>query len=265
MANTRPFTDAHAIAWIDFGFAFRSSLDEELHGRVSSAFSDHLLGEDFAASDNHAEDDRDDGLLFSLERHSPDGDLLEALHVHGSFVHLMLFEYRGWEATRDEAMSRLAPIVLLLQDGGPEARQMLGVRDVFLSSEPDQYDIHDVFRANQYLPERVFATGRYWDQTLSFAEDASGAIDGKVFSRLAVEGRLVKAADGDEDGKFDHRTEIFHKQQAAGNDFDDPAVEWSVDLIRNRFDDMIGRNKRIMREMLSEDMAKRIGITEEDA
>ncbi|SOU04894.1 hypothetical protein LMG19146_03825 [Xanthomonas arboricola pv. fragariae] len=267
-ALTSPFTDAHAIVFADFGLSVRKSFTKRQLADLREAISGALPQTIFRPIPKES-CGGEDGLRFGFERLAPgDGsEVIEELHVHASHVHLMFHEYRGWATTRINALERLAPILKVFQKGSfGDARLILAYRDAFVNKQPERYSALDVFKPNKFLPMMVIEAGEFWHQQLTLVEEAGPKESWeRIFSRLTIEARVRSEEvedDGESEDRFVHWTEITHRQQLAGNSKAKPAVEWAVETVGSRLDAMHSKNKAVILELLSHEMAGRIGLME---
>lgn len=263
-SNTQPFTDAHAIVWMDVGISFSEQLGqpdlEALCGRVRSS----MLDEDFVESSDGC--DGDDGLVLNFERLDDDGEAVEVVHVHNTHVHYVTHEYRGWSVSRDVAISRLANCFdFMVERGDLNARLTLAFEDAFIAQDPKKYRASDVFSPNSYLPKTVLDGRTQWRMQLTLDEKNSQPKSrdwSKVFSRLTVNARVVDMASESVDEELRHLTTVLHRQQIVVHASVGARVAWSAESVRRRLDVMHSQNKSLMKELLSEDMKSLIGLSE---
>ena len=260
---TSPFTEAHAIVFADFGISVRTQFTRSQYDAIREAVEPLLTEEGFQLQPSRDEDDTLPTLVY--ERVIADSDeVAEAFHLHDSHVHLMIHEYRGWQVTRAIAMRRFAPILDLFGKKSfaiNEARLVLGYRDAFINPQPHCYSALDVFKQNTYLPSAVFEAGKFWQQELTVVEDAKPEDSwDRIIARTTVDARVLNLADVGVKKKSVHWTEITHRQQLAVKKNGKINIEWSTDLVATRLDALHARNKNIMIELLSHEMADRIGL-----
>lgn len=265
VADTRPYTEAHAVVWVDIAIIFERKLSSKQLRRLGAVFNKALPELGLVASDA---DGHGDGRRFVFSKKGEDGSVTETLHIHDNFVHVLQSEYRGWTVTRDAAIERLTPLIALLPDAElPAGCLGMAFRDAFLQDEPKKYDIVDVFKPNIYLPRFVFDAGRLWDIRLEWREsDVPKPWEGAV-SRLSVDaevrGASPKVADGKKSEQFLHVSEITHRQQVMVRKLKEkPQLSWSVDMVRDWLDYLHDRNKALINELLTDAMLERIGLKE---
>lgn len=262
MGNTRPFTDAHAIAWIDLAILFRAKLSAEQQAYVRANFERILVPEGFEAAR------ADDGGAGAFERKGIAGEVTEEVHIHEQFVHLIWNEYRGWTFTLDAALKRVGFLLEDLRDGRIEPAGMgLAVRDVFFNDDPDTYQILDVFGADsRFIPRIAYeCDDESWRQSVSYWDARK---DNPIYSSVSIQARVAYPDSDDEDKHSDtddegiHVTEIVHRQSIYGNKDAESAVEWSMNAVRERWSELHQRNKKLMFELLSDEMISTIGLRE---
>ncbi|WIX23711.1 hypothetical protein PUV44_12270 [Xanthomonas arboricola pv. corylina] len=153
--STRPYTDAHAIARLDFALLFKKDLDAETQQDLVSRLASHLdkFGlQRLAPNDSDDALDEDGDEVFAFARKDEDGDVVEEVHVHENYVHVIWSDYRGWLLSRDGAIERLGPAIDLIGSGTVEfAGVGLAYRDVFLTDEGALFDASKVFRKDSEL------------------------------------------------------------------------------------------------------------------
>ena len=259
-AGTRPYTDAHAIVWVDMGFSFSQGITEEALADVRPALSKLLLPEGFkkgrtgkAKSEN----------LASFERRSEDGEILEVVHLHRGHFHVVTHEYRGWDFTKARSLSRLFPVFHALQNAGIAINKwVLVFRDGFLNDDIGSYSPADVVRPNQYIPRAALSAGPFWNSSFVLNIDNESPVAERAwsnsFSRLVVDARIRE-----NDKKHQHVTFITHSQMMFRNFGIRKKVKWSEDHVDSVLDLMHDKNADLLREVLSLEMVDRIGLTEE--
>ena len=266
---TKPFTDVHAIVFADFGLSVREPFTAEQLTRLHEAMAPTLLAAGFER--DPADEEAEEGSVVYHRLTSGTGEIIEEFHIHANHVHLFVNEYRGWQVTKKIALDRLAPMWALVSDptfGLANARLVLGYKDAFSNADPRSNSSHDVFKPNPLLPQYVFDAGLFWRYQLTLMEIGTKELPWDNFARLEVEAQVQNMAEdeGDEAERvLVHSTDITHRQQLAGNSDGDPAVEWSAGTVERKFDHLHERNKQVMVELLSADMAERIGLTEGEA
>lgn len=253
MSNTRPFTEAHAIASVDLGILFPAELPTKSRESLAQAFSTQLLKEGFVPE----EADDDDLIGFQRKSSAEDSDVAEQVHVHDDFIHVVTYDYRGWSLTRDQLLARLEPALRLVRQGEISPQYVgLTFRDVFVNSEPATYAAADVFaRVNHFLPAFTFEVGDTWRHS-SWWDEAPKTAPTRNFLTIDARQRRSKR------GKGRHFTEITHGQRLSGNKSKDPAVTWETDRLRTRLDQAHQRNKAILMELLSGEMVEKVGLKE---
>lgn len=269
VSSTTPFTDVHAIVFADFGLSMREPLSARQHELLREAIEPSLLVAGFVAGEK-SEGAGDSPTIYRRTTSDTD-EVVEEFHIHANHIHLFMNEYRGWQVTKKIAMERLDPVWALARDPQfelAESRLSLGYRDAFSNHDPGTNSSHDVFKPNSLLPQYVFGAGLFWRHQLTLMEIGSKEDPWEqIFSRLAIEAHIRDLAeqaqeDVDADEQLVHWTDITHRQQLAGNSEADPEVEWSIETIEERLDLLHRRNKEVMIELLSCEMAERIGLTE---
>lgn len=258
MSASRPFTDAHAIARLDFALVFSEHLAEDLRNELQAGLRELLPEESFEAE----EDNEDGDSVYALVRKGEDGEITEAVHVHAHYVHVVWFDYRGWSFSRDEAIKRLQPALNMVRSGRLNLTASgLAYRDVFFNDDPSAYSADDVFRRDsRYLAPMAFDSGGTWRHWLTWMEATPGA-EFKSYSSLGIDARVLPA-DGEKDSDI-HVTDIAHRQQIVGNKNGDMSVEWSDENLARAWDAAHEVNHKVISGLLTTEMLKRIGLAED--
>lgn len=262
MGNTKPYTEAHAIAGVDIVVMFDRDFGAPIRKDLIKAFDRHLATQSF-------EKKRARSGAAVWRRSDSDGDRLEEVHLHEGFMHVVAFEYRGWANSRDQALSRLSPLLTKLQGEEIEGVSVgLAYIDVFLN-DSGPYDATDVFSRNSsLLAASIFDAGPVWKQVLHSRLNRELSL----FSNISIEAKYVSSDDAAESEEGDkapgskkqktHATEIAIKLSSNKSSKKPSAVQWSVSELKTKLDYMHGTNKELMLELLSDDMVHQIGLKE---
>jgi hypothetical protein len=260
VASTRPYTEAHAVAWVDIALFFEDKLSTEQRDDLRAAFETTLRHESFAI------DEVPDKGIVAFKRNGIAGEVVDELHIHETMIHISSNEYRGWTFTRDTAIKRLAPLLVRLADGRVKISGLgMAYQDIFLCDTPSDYDATDVFRAeNRYLPTVVFEAGASWRQFLSWPTQESDDDPYTTHTSLTVKAKISSADSGNDEGSNEelHFTEITHRQSTPWNESVDSVVSWSESRFREILNNLHQRNKSLLLELLNEEMVDKIGLKE---
>lgn len=253
MSNTQPFTEAHAVAAVDVALIFEEKLSSSTRLLIASSLKSHLK-EGFRKL---APKERDSKIIAFQRK--IDEDIAEEVHIHDRFVHVSLWDYRGWSITKKDMVGRVEPVLEMARGGELKLTSAgLVFRDVFINNDPSTYAPADVFRASsRFLPPLAFSAGKIWRHTFSWANEK--ALGLKLRSNLTVKASIDSIGEDDEDG---HITEIAHRQEIMGNISGDPAVEWSSERLNAKLDSAHQHNKDILIDLLSFEMCQKIGLKE---
>ena len=256
MSNTRPFTEAHAIARLDFALIFQSDLSDEQRAQLAVDLQKHLDQLERAEEDEGEEDEP----ITAFERKGEGDEITEAVHIHGNYVHIVWSDYRGWSFSRDGAVSYLSPILQWIRDGRLALASVgLAYRDVFFNEKPDTYDARDVLKVGSpYVAPKIFSSGKKWRHWLAW--DDFSLVDASVRARsiLRIEATVLSA---DEGAATIHCTEIAHSQNVTWRNT--PVLtNPSDDELRNIWDCAHHANRALIQELITEEMLERIGLKE---
>lgn len=253
MGKTRPFTEAHAIATVDVGLLFSKKLSTKAREDITSALKSHLKSKKLRFVPSRSAEKT---IVF---RRKEAGDTAEDVHVHSGFAHVIFFEYLGWALTRDAMVDRLFPILKLARDGELVLKSAgLVFRDIFFTDNADEFSASDVFApSGRWLPSFAISGRSQWRNTAAWTDRMESGLELK--STLTVK---TSVESEDEPQRRLHVTEVTHQQEIVGNESAEPAVEWSDARFRQRLDVAHNLNKSVLLDLLSVEMAQRIGLKE---
>lgn len=261
VGTTRPFTDAHAIASVDFGIGFDEALSADFLRELESTLIGTLVKSGFTPEED-ADSDEGGSATIAYERKSDDGEILELVHVHGYYAHATSFDYRGWDITRDQLTDRLRPLLEQVRFGAAKVSGIsLAFRDIFISETPDAYSAAEVFKPSELLPAAIFKAGSEWGTQLRLITGIPSSSSDwlPVHSRLSVSAGIR----GSDDEPAEHVTSLSHHQIASleesadlSNAITDPEVKTCLDVMHNR-------NRDLMLQLLSDEMCSAIGLEKE--
>jgi len=268
VANTRPYTEAHAIASLDIAVVLSDKLtteqQEELHAELAK-----LLAEDQFASKEATRPG-----LVAFERKSSDGDIIEELHIHPTFVHVFWNEYRGWTFARELALRRLGPVIDRVRAGLLKADGVgMAFEDIFVNDDPAEFELIDVLQPNsRFVPAIAYEDrASFWKTSFSYVVGGDEEGDHATYSSLAIEASQASSREEDgsdtdaDENEVSHSTRILHRQSLylnPGNRDAGTEVQWSEKSVRGFLNRLHDQNKSLMLELLSEDMINRIGLKE---
>lgn len=254
MSNTVPFTDAHAIARLDFALTFKNDLSDEERDQLALALQAHLDQFERVGAD----DDGDDEFPIAFDRKGEDDEAMESVHIHRNYVHVAWSDYRGWSFSRDGAIGYLRPVLDWVREGRLALSSVtLAYRDVFFNETPDTYDAREVLKVgSQYVAPKIFSSGQRWRHWLAWGNEEHNEWPMVTFATLRIEAFPA----GDDDAPL-HCTEITHSQSQRWRD-DAVLARPSDDELRNAWNDARGVNQALIRELLTDDMLERIGLKE---
>jgi len=257
VSNTNPFTEAHAIARLDFALIFQSNLSDEQRAQLALELQKHLDQFERMAEDDSGEDDEP---VTAFERKGEGDEVTEVVHIHGNYAHVVWSDYRGWSFSRDGAIDYLRPVLQWVRDGRLVLTSVgLAYRDVFFNEEPDTYDAGDVLKiGSPYVAPKVFSSGTKWRHWLAWSDSNLVGASVRAQSTLHIEANLLAVG---EDEATIHCTEIAHRQN----------VRWghaavltnpSDDDLRNAWDCAHRANHALIQELITDEMLERIGLKE---
>jgi hypothetical protein len=259
VANTRPYTEAHAVAWVDVALFLGGKLPSKERDFLRIDFEKALAEEGFVAEKPRAK-----SSAFVFKRSGVAGEVVDELHIHEAFVHLLSNEYRSWTFARDTAFRRLAPLFRWLDHGRVEVSGVgMAYRDIFICDTPDDYDVADVFRLqNRYLPAVLLQAGERWKQHISMPGRATHAEPLAIRDSIDIEAKISNA-EGDATNESDlHVTEITHRLTTRWDQGADVAVKWSESRFYELLNCLHARNKAVLLELLCDEMIDKIGLKE---
>lgn len=259
VSSFRPFTEAHAIAKLDFALLFSDHIRGELQHELQEELQEVLSASGFARLVPRD----DDQEISGWERKDEDGDVTEAIHFHAHFAHVVWYDYRGWSNCRDSSIRWLSSVVSRASMGSLNISGIgLECRDVFFFDEAESYRPEGLFKfGTRYLSPIAFQSGPRWRQMISW-DDQLKIANRDLRRRNSVEciteplDRLV-----DDDSEL-HVTEISHRQ-TLGLAHDDAArSDLASDGLRKIWNAAHEANKELIGELLTDDMLRTIGLLE---
>ncbi|MES2671787.1 MAG: hypothetical protein V4673_15385 [Pseudomonadota bacterium] len=198
--------------------------------------------------------------VVAFKRKGIAGEVVEELHIHGAFVHIVCNEYRGWTFTRDTAIKRLTPLFSRLKDGRAKFSSAgMSFQDVFLSDDPGNYFLSDVFRVgNRFLAPAISEGHNRWKQDVSWVgkKTESAFVTADTFLKIEA-----KIASSDPEDKQSHVTEITHRQLASWKSGKVTALT-DESYFREVLNELHCRNKSLLLELLNDEMISKIGLKE---
>lgn len=259
VSSIRPFTDAHAIARLDFALIFVEHLTDDQRTAVEARLLQHLSSDGYVESEDDEDDDGD--RVYALARTGEADEVTEAVHVHSHYAHVAWFDYRGWSFCRDGAIARLRPVLEMASEGSLELSGVgLAYRDVFFDDDAHEHRADSVLRRGcRYLPAFTFECEGKWRQTVSWHHFMSDAAFG-VFANLDVDSG-VSRSDGTDEAER-HITDISHRQQIYRTKSVAGAVNWDEATLAQAWDTAHANNRDLMVELLTDEMLQRIGLKE---
>jgi hypothetical protein len=252
--NTRPFTEAHAVASVDLALLFEGEVSAKTRDHLTISFLDF---EGFKLVVKEHENPKVSAFKRAVDDNAD--DVVEEVHIHESFVHVLQFDYRGWALTKQQMIDRLQPAVECVRSGELKlAGAGLMVRDVFVNDEPATYTATDVFAENGLmLPKSAFSAKNPWRFSLSETESLNEAGDLRSTVSIEAKERVVSK------GHKAHFTEITHSQQA-GNFKRSSDLDWLNKFFETGVDALHQRNKNMLFDLLTPEMIERIGLKEKN-
>lgn len=264
--NTRPFTEAHAIACVDVAVMYRSEVPDFLNSDFSREIGAHLQTLGFKRGKA-----RKSALTWRLR--AQDGARLQEAHLHAGFMHVSAYDYRGWSNSRDEIFRALSPLLDMCATGRVHGvASGLAFVDVFINDSGSEYRAEDVFSTNsEVISKTLFAGGPSWRQDIAWYPDQGD----DLYAKLTAQNRRVEPEDED-DAKGEPQqgadgrplsvpkfvTEISLRLSLGRNSDRPDHVEWSEAEFKVRLNRLHAINKSIMSDLLNEEMSRTIGLKE---
>ncbi|OWQ56435.1 hypothetical protein CEE60_02880 [Stenotrophomonas maltophilia] len=255
VSATRPYTDAHAIARLDFALIFRGEIDAGAKTTLVDRLTSHLST--FGLDRVEPDEDDDDDHAIAFERRSDDEQVAEEVHVHENYVHVVWSDYRGWPFSRDGALERLQPVLSLLGDGVLELGAVgLAYHDVFLTDKATDYRSESVFRADTpLLAPFIIKQGATWRYWVDWIEQAPAVSSWRNRAALSID---VGNRNDDDGGKI-HVTEVVHRQRLSPSQ--DGAKVSEKDL-SSMWDQAHSDNRSLMKRLITDEMLELVGLKE---
>lgn len=258
VSNTTPFTDAHAIARLDFALIFKKDLTDDERAQLALELQAHLDQFNRVEADN---DDEGDEPSIAFDRTGEDDEVTESVHIHGNYVHVVWSDYRGWSFSRDSAIGYFQPVLKWVREGRLALSSIsLVYRDVFFNETPDTYSASEVLKmGGQYVAQKIFSSGPRWRHWLAWRNSEAESLPVVTYATLRIEADVVVPT-GDDNASF-HCTEIIHSQNLRWRD-DALLTAPSDEELRKAWNSAHGANHALIQELITDDMLERIGLKE---
>lgn len=254
--KTRPYTEAHAIARLEFAVIYDDAFEQHFIDGARVQLAQLLPG--FVQTSKASSSDL--GPILAFEMNAEDGESTEEVHLHEKYIHVVWTDYRGWTFSRDWSASKLSAFIKFGQEKGLEPASIgLAYRDVFFNDDPDSYSVSDVLNpASRLVPPALFSAGQKWRNWTSWPELADE--DLSVTNTLGVDAKLMTIEDNGAQ-TFTHVTEVVHLQQMRIAEQATNA-SWGKERLISAWEIAHSRNIALMRDLFSETMLKKIGLEE---
>jgi len=179
-------------------------------------------------------------LVHTLEN----GALDWSIHVEQNMIVITCLDYKGWEKTWSKAQVYLQTLAEQIIGTSVIKAINLQYTNIFLSSNPDHYDLWQVFNEKSpYLTDNIKKTGSLWHLFQGWLEE-NATLNLRYLNNLNL-ATLVKDKE--------HVTTITILRQAQ---IDNLVLE-NLDKVMNELHDDL---KKILGNVLATRMAKEIGL-----
>lgn len=191
------------------------------------------------------------GAIF--DRLNPDGTISWRLNVQQNSIYVNCLDYTSWTEIRPRAMELLKTASLLLATDTGVSTIVLQYVDIWeWASERNGYDLRSLLRPEKVVPG-VFDKGPNWHQHFGWFRPSDAMGGGRILERFhldAVDDPSTKPS-VKLDGFLSFEPE---NKPVMGGAF------WQSPQVDALFDGLHDLNKDIVRGLLTEDMANRIGL-----
>lgn len=251
----RPLNDDHAIESVKFSVAFSKGIVsrsifavEQNHHEWRDGLPARSIA-DFTIESNGRTADAP-GVVFAFVR--PDASPSWSMTVAGNRIDVECFLYSRWDRVWKDACEYFVKVFKVLSETQTDlsiGAVDLTVKDVFVTDD-QSYLLGHLLNRSPRLPDFIFTTPQAWHANSGwFEEDANW---GKILNNLNCD---VSPAQGRTFFNFSHFQQIVLKRHQSIK---------SEESARGFLDEAMNflhlSNKRLISELLKDDMADRIGL-----
>ena len=190
------------------------------------------------------------GLLQNL---LPDGRPSWTLRVEGNTIVVSCTDYKRWDDISAKALGHIkAAIAFVNNDTNAVSSLIHQIVDRFVTANKDEYNIGQVFNTQSpYLTGQALKAGNFWHVFQGWFEDR------QVFSGKLL--NVLNLSTADNPASITITTTIDH---AAHLRFSSPKAigEFDNEFTRKAFDELHECNKSIIKQLLTSDQLKAIGL-----
>lgn len=189
------------------------------------------------------------GLLQSF---LPDGRPGWTLRVEGNAIAVSCTDYKRWGDISAKALSHIqAAMAYINNDTNAVSSLIHQIVDRFVTASSVEYNINQVFNTQSpYLTQQALKAGKLWHVYQGWFDDKQ-ELNGKLLNVLNVS--TSESPAGGTLTTIDHAVHLRFTAPKALGDFDD-------NFIRTSFNELHECNKAIIKQLLTNDQLKTIGL-----
>lgn len=182
-----------------------------------------------------------------------DGRPTWTLRVEGNTIVVSCTEYQRWNDISSKALDHIkAAIAFVKSDGNAVSSLIHQIVDRFVTANRDEYDISQVFNTQSpYLTGQALKAGKFWHVFQGWFDDKT-ELGGKLLNVLNLS-TAENPANISITTTIDHAAHLRFNSPKALDELDDK-------FIRTAFDELHEANKSVIRQLLTNDQLKAIGL-----
>lgn len=280
----QPINDAHAIVELVFFFNFSSNFKNDIFLKLNKNLKDkhsnfskdtpvykleHQVK--MNSQNNPTVDSKQTLSGFELESFDKDGELDWGLSISDNKLLIHCLNYSTWEKVWKDALSYISEIFETISYDDSLKISNFGLKylDKFVySGRIENYSSTDIFKTeNNFLTKNVLDSGSVWHCHSGWFEDLSEEFiveDSYVFkclNQLNVESNATSKDNHEIIVSIDHGTFLIPKKVIANdNEFGIEVNKIDISYISKSFELLHAKNKKVLKELLNEDMCERIDL-----
>lgn len=190
-----------------------------------------------------------------LQNLLPDGRPSWMLRLEGNTIAVSCTKYERWEDISSKALDHIrAAIAFVNSDGNAVSSLIYQIVDRFVTANKEDYDINQVFNSQSpYLTGQALKAGKFWHVFQGWFDEKQ-EFGGKLLNVLNLS-TSENPANITITTTIDHTAHLRFDPSKAIEELDDK-------FIRQAFDELHESNKSIIKQLLTQEQLKTIGLVQ---
>ena len=258
----KPISEKHAIDVASFIVVFERPFEANiidslpgLHERLKADYPTFNLTNTMEVSVTGSEVSQKIGVTSGglLQNLFPDGRPSWTLRVEGNAIVVSCTDYKRWEDISSKALDHIKTAIAFVNDDSNAVSSLIHqIVDRFVTANKNEYNISQVFNTQSpYLTGQALKAGKFWHVFQGWFEDKQ-EFSGKLLNVLNLS-TAENPAGVTITTTIDHAAHLRFSSPKAISEFDD-------NFIRKAFDELHECNKLIIRQLLTNEQLKTIGL-----